>query len=67
MKIKEIHIYHKSLPVVDGPYTMGGVEVHALDSTIVKVVMDNGRIGWGETCPLGTTYQPEHALGARAA
>lgn len=67
MKIKEIHIYQKSLPVVDGPYTMGGVEVHALDSTIVKLVMDNGRIGWGETCPLDTTYQPEHALGARAA
>lgn len=67
MKIKEIHVFAHDLPVKNGPYTMGGVKVYALDTTIVKIVTDNGLIGWGETCPLGTTYQPQHAKGARAA
>ncbi|MEO9094139.1 MAG: mandelate racemase/muconate lactonizing enzyme family protein [Microbacteriaceae bacterium] len=44
----------------EGSYT-------ALDSTIVEVVSDTGISGWGETCPVGPTYAPEHALGARAA
>jgi len=38
-----------------------------LDSTLVKLVTDTGLTGWGETCPVGPTYQPHHALGARAA
>ena len=38
-----------------------------LDTTIVEVVTDKGFVGYGETCPVGSTYQPEHALGARAA
>ncbi|TIL82122.1 MAG: mandelate racemase, partial [Mesorhizobium sp.] len=41
--------------------------VYALDTTIVKIVTDNGLIGWGETCPVGPTYQPHHPKGARAA
>lgn len=67
MKISEIHIYAVPLPVVDGPYTMANAEVYALDSTLVKLVTDNGIAGWGETCPVGPTYQPHHSLGARAA
>ena len=31
----------------------------ALDSTIVEIVSDTGISGWGETCPVGPTYQPE--------
>lgn len=53
MKIKEIHVYSHDLPVKNGPYTMGGVEVYALDTTVVKIVADNGLVGWGETCPVG--------------
>ena len=67
MKIKEIHIYQVDLPVKNGPYTMANAQVYSLDSTLVKIVADNGLIGWGETCPVGPTYQPQHALGARAA
>lgn len=67
MRIAEIHIYQKDLPVEHGPYTMARAEVWALDTTIVKIVSDTGLTGWGETCPVGPTYQPEHALGARAA
>ncbi len=67
MKIKEIHVYSHILPVVNGPYTMGSTKVSTLDTTLVKLVADNGLTGWGETCPVGPTYQPQHAAGARAA
>jgi len=67
MKIKEIHVYSHHLPVKNGPYTMGGREVFSLDSTLVKLVADNGLVGWGETCPVGSVYQAQHAKGARAA
>ena len=67
MKITEIHIYALDLPVQDGPYTMSNAQVWSLDTTLVKLVADNGLVGWGETCPVGPTYQPHHAKGARAA
>ncbi len=67
MRIRELHIYQKDLPVKDGPYTMARANVDTLDTTIVKLVADNGLVGWGETCPVGPTYQPHHAGGARAA
>lgn len=67
MKITEIHVYQHDLPVRNGPYTMANAEVWALDTTLVKLVTDTGLVGWGETCPVGPTYQPHHALGARAA
>lgn len=67
MKISEIHVFAVPLPVTDGPYRMANAEVWLLDSTVVKVVCDDGLVGWGETCPVGPTYQPHHATGARAA
>lgn len=67
MKISEIHVYQKDLPIVGGPYTMSTITLHSIDTTIVKIVTDNGLIGWGEVTPLGPNYQPQHALGARAA
>ena len=67
MRISEIHIYQKDLPIIGGPYTMAGVQLEAVDTTIVKIIADSGHIGWGETCPLGPAYQPQHAKGARAA
>lgn len=67
MKIKEVHVYAHRLPVKNGPYTMANAKVWALDTTLVKLVASNGLVGWGETCPVGPTYQPHHALGARAA
>jgi len=67
MKIAEIHIYAHDLPVRNGPYTMANAEVWSLDTTLVKLVADDGTVGWGETCPVGPTYAPSHAAGARAA
>lgn len=67
MKITQIHVYQKDLPIVDGPYTMSTMTLHSIDTTIVKIVTSNGLVGWGEVTPLGPNYQPQHALGARAA
>ncbi len=67
MKISEIHIYQHDLPVKNGPYVMAKASVWALDTTIVRLVSDDGTEGWGETCPVGPTYAEAHALGARAA
>ncbi len=41
MRISEVHIYQKDLQLKQ-PYTMAGTELHALDSTVVKLVCDNG-------------------------
>jgi 4-hydroxyproline betaine 2-epimerase len=67
MRIEEIRVYSKQVPVSDGTYRMASSDVKNLDSTIVEIVSDEGLSGWGETCPIGSVYQPHHALGARAA
>lgn len=67
MKIAELHVYRIDIRLTNGPYVMSGATLDALDSTVVEMVTDTGLRGYGETCPAGPTYQPEHALGARAA
>jgi len=67
MRIDEIHVYQIDLPLEGKPYRMSEGTYDSLDSTIVEIVSDTGVSGWGETCPVGPTYAPEHALGARAA
>lgn len=67
MKIKSIEIYSHDLPVKNGPYVMANANVWSLEAILVKLTMDNGLIGWGETCPVGPTYAESHALGAIAA
>ena len=46
---------------------MSSGPVWSLNSTLVSVELEGGVVGWGETCPLGATYAPAHAEGARAA
>lgn len=67
MKISEIHIFAHELPVKGGPYKIASSEVCSLQTTLVRIVADNGLTGWGETCPVGPTYAPQHARGAQAA
>jgi L-alanine-DL-glutamate epimerase-like enolase superfamily enzyme len=67
MRITSIAVHQRELPVVGGEYAMGGNTVVSLDTTLVQVATDVGVVSWGETCPLGTRYQPHHARGARAA
>jgi cis-L-3-hydroxyproline dehydratase len=68
MQIQRIDVFNFDLTYVHGTYVMsGGRVVESLPSTIVRVTTDDGLTGWGEVCPLGTTYLPAHAAGARAA
>ena len=67
MRIAEIHVYQKDLPIVDGPYTMSTMTLYNIDTTIIKLMTDTGIVGWGEVAPIGPLYQPQHAKGARAA
>jgi L-alanine-DL-glutamate epimerase-like enolase superfamily enzyme len=67
MRIKQLHVYQHALPVCGGPFCTSRTGVSVLDTTIVELVTDAGLVGYGETCPLGPTYQPHHALGARSA
>lgn len=67
MKIAEIAVYSHQIPVVHGRYEMSIGELTALETTLVKIITDDGLVGWGETCPVGPVYQPHHATGAQAA
>lgn len=68
MKIARIDIYAYGLRYRHGSYAMSeGRVVAELSSTVVRLTTDDGLSGWGEACPLGTTYLPAHAEGARAA
>jgi L-alanine-DL-glutamate epimerase-like enolase superfamily enzyme len=68
MRVTEVHVYQKDLPVTGGLYrTAKSGDLSTLDSTIVELVTDTGLRGYGETVPLGPTYQPQFAAGARAA
>lgn len=68
MKIAQVDIFDCTLTYVHGEYVMsGGRIIDALASTIVRVTSDDGEVGFGEVCPLGTNYLASHAGGARAA
>lgn len=67
-RIARVDVFNFTLTYVHGRYVMsGGRVIDALDSTIVRVTTDTGIAGWGEVCPLGTTYLASHPGGARAA
>ena len=68
MQIIRVDVFSVELTYVHGTYVMsGGREINALASTIVRVTTDTGVQGFGEVCPLGTTYLASHAGGAQAA
>lgn len=67
MKIAAIRLYAVSLPVVGGEYRMSSTTNRVLHSTVLEMETDTGLVGYGEVCPAGSVYQPQHSLGARAA
>ena len=67
MRIVAINVYQYKTPIKGKPYRMSNTVLDHFDSTIVEVVTDQNIVGYGETCPVGPVYQPQHALGARAA
>jgi len=67
MRITGVRVFRHQIAVAAGRYEMAISAVEHLDSTVVEISTDKGLAGYGETTPLGPTYQPQHALGARAA
>lgn len=67
-RIERVDVFGYDLTYRHGDYVMsGGRVVNRLASTVVRVTTADGTTGFGEVCPLGTTYLPAHAEGARAA
>lgn len=67
MKIRSIWAWKIDLPLREGSYKWsGGKSVTVFDSTIVGVETSEGIIGYGEVCPLGSSYLPAYAKGVRA-
>jgi L-alanine-DL-glutamate epimerase-like enolase superfamily enzyme len=68
LRIERVEVFGYDLHYVHGDYVMSrGRVVRGLPSTVVRLITDEGLDGWGEVCPLGPTYLPAHAEGARAA
>ncbi len=66
MKIQKISVYQVNLPMIEGAYSWSTQSYAAFDSTVVAIETDAGLTGVGETCPLGSSYLPAFAEGARA-
>ena len=66
--IERIDVFGYELTYAHGDYVMSsGRVVNRLPSTVVRVTTRDGVQGFGETCPLGSTYLPAFGEGARAA
>jgi len=66
--IERIDVFGYELTYAHGDYVMSaGREVRRLPSTVVRITTRDGAHGFGETCPLGSTYLPAFGEGARAA
>ncbi len=60
-------VFRFPLRAVGGLYKMSVSHVTEIDTHIVELVTASGLRGYGEVCPLGPAYQPEHSAGAFAA
>src|SRR5581483_6502896 len=66
--IERIDVFGYDLTYAHGDYVMSsGRVVNRLPSTVVRITTTDGVTGYGECCPLGATYLPGFAEGARAA
>ncbi|WP_413795141.1 MULTISPECIES: cis-3-hydroxy-L-proline dehydratase [unclassified Pseudomonas] len=66
MKITKIAIYQVDLPLREGSYSWSTQSFASFDSTVLIIETDSGLVGVGEVCPLGPSYLPAYAEGARA-
>ncbi len=66
--IERIEVFGYELSYAHGDYVMSsGREIRRLPSTVVRITTRDGAQGFGEVCPLGSTYLPAFGEGARAA
>ena len=66
-RVAELHVFAHELRAAGEAYRMASAAPSSFDTTLVKLVLDDGTVGWGETCPVHPAYQPHHGRGARAA
>ena len=67
LKITKIAVYQVDLPLHEKVYRWsGGKSVGVFDATVVKIETNHGIYGVGESTPLGPSYLPAYAEGARA-
>jgi L-alanine-DL-glutamate epimerase-like enolase superfamily enzyme len=68
MEIARVDVYEYTVTYVGGQFELsGGRVVESLSSTVVRLTADDGTVGFGETCPLGSAYLHGHSAGAQAA
>ena len=68
VEIARVDVYEYAVTYVGGRFELsGGRVVESLPSTVVRLTADDGTVGFGETCPLGSAYLPGHSAGAQAA
>jgi L-alanine-DL-glutamate epimerase-like enolase superfamily enzyme len=66
--IERIDVFGYELTYAHGDYVMSsGRVVNRLPSTLVRITTRDGAEGFGEVCPLGSTYLPAFGEGARVA
>ena len=66
--IRDVDVFTYELTYAHGRYVMSrGRVIDRLKSTVVRIRTDDGVEGFGEVCPLGSTYLPAHSGGALAA
>lgn len=67
MKITRITAWSITVPMLKVYTQKGGRQQYdSLDSTVLKIDTDEGVSGWGESCPVGSTYLAAHPPGVRA-
>ncbi len=66
--VAEVRVYGYDLSYAHGTYVMSkGREITVLRSVVVALTARSGATGYGEVCPLGSTYLPGFAGGIFAA
>lgn len=66
--VAEVRVYRYALTYAHGTYVMShGREITVLPSIVVALTTESGLTGYGEVCPLGTTYLPGFPGGVVAA
>lgn len=65
MKITELNVYQIDLPMKEGSYSWSNQSFASFDSTVLEIKTNKGLSGYGEICPLGASYLPAYAEGAR--
>ena len=66
MKIKSVTMYKLNMPLRQ-PWTTAYGSDDVIRTVIVKMITDDGKVGWGESSPLADpTYSPEYCDGVYA-